>query len=279
MGAHIIDGKILAQKILDELQKTIKISKKTPILATILVGNDMASGIYIANKRKKAAEVGITSQHYQLAESTSEDELLKLIQKLNKEAIHGILVQLPLPKHIDENKIIEAIDPKKDVDGIHPLNLGMLLRSTPKTVACTPLGVMEMIRSVNYDLSGKNAVVVGRSNIVGKPMALLLLAENATVSICHALTTDLASFTKNADVLVVAVGKAKLIKKEHIKPGAMVIDVGINRDSNNQLCGDVDFLDVLDTAGYISPVPKGVGPMTIAMLLKNTWNNFLRNEA
>ncbi len=279
MGAHIIDGKILAQKILDELQKTIKISKKTPILATILVGNDMASSIYIANKRKKAAEVGITSQHYQLAESTSEDELLKLIQKLNKEAIHGILVQLPLPKHIDENKIIEAIDPKKDVDGIHPLNLGMLLRSTPKTVACTPLGVMEMIRSVNYDLSGKNAVVVGRSNIVGKPMALLLLAENATVSICHALTTDLASFTKNADVLVVAVGKAKLIKKEHIKPGAMVIDVGINRDSNNQLCGDVDFLDVLDTAGYISPVPKGVGPMTIAMLLKNTWNNFLRNEA
>lgn len=279
MGAHIIDGKILAQKILDELQKTIKISKKTPILATILVGNDMASGIYIANKRKKAAEVGITSQHYQLAESTSEDELLKLIQKLNKEAIHGILVQLPLPKHIDENKIIEAIDPKKDVDGIHPLNLGMLLRSTPKTVACTPLGVMEMIRSVNYDLSGKNAVVVGRSNIVGKPMALLLLAENATVSICHALTTDLASFTKNADVLVVAVGKAKLIKKEHIKPGAMVIDVGINRDSNNQLCGDVDFLDVLDKAGYISPVPKGVGPMTIAMLLKNTWNNFLRNEA
>jgi methylenetetrahydrofolate dehydrogenase (NADP+)/methenyltetrahydrofolate cyclohydrolase len=277
MSAHIINGKLLAEKFLHELSLEVKaFLPKAPTLATILVGDNMASGVYVANKRKKALEVGIKSIHYELEANISEEELLKLIYKLNQEPIDGILVQLPLPRHINENTIIDAIDPRKDVDGFHPLNLGYLFRGTPKVVACTPLGILEIIKSVNYDLSGQHAVVIGRSNIVGKPAAALLLANDATVSICHALTKNLSQITKEADLIVAAIGQPKFIDRSYIKKGAFVIDVGINRDHNNKICGDVDFLDVLDIAGYITPVPGGVGPLTIAMLLKNTFSNFLR---
>lgn len=278
MRAEIIDGKLLAEKLLLEL--SIKIKAFLPIapaLATVLVGDDMASHVYVANKRKKAIQVGITSIHHELSAKTSQEELLKLIDYLNQ-SVDGILVQLPLPKHIDEYTVLDAIDPKKDVDGFHPLNLGLLFRGTPKTVACTPLGIMKIIESVNYDVSGKHAVVIGRSNIVGKPAAALLLANNATITICHALTKNLSHITKEADVLVAAIGRPKFIDKSYIKKGAFVIDVGINRDHNNKICGDIDFLDVLDTAGFITPVPGGVGPLTIAMLLKNTFANFLHNR-
>lgn len=280
MSAQIIDGKLLAKKLLAEIALTIKARQGLkPSLATVLVGDDMASTIYISNKRKKAALVGINSIHYELSSSTTEEELLGLIRKLNQEPIDGILVQLPLPKHIKESTIIEAIDPNKDVDGFHPLNMGYLFRGTPKAVACTPLGIMEIFSSANYSLLGKNAVIVGRSNIVGKPLAHLLLSQNATVTICHSKTKDLAKITKEADVLIAAMGQPKLIKEQHVKHGAFVVDVGINRDQNNQLCGDVDFDDVRETAGFLTPVPGGVGPLTIAMLLKNTLANFLRMHA
>ena len=270
MGAHIIDGKILAQKILDELQKNIKSSKKKPILATILVGNDMASSIYIANKQKKAAEVGITSQHYQLDESISENDLLKLIEKLNKQAIHGILVQLPLPKHINENNIIEAIDPKKDVDGFHPYNIGRLALKMPLLRPCTPRGVMTMLEMSGIDPKGKHAVIVGASNIVGRPMALELLLARATVTVCHSATADLAAEVARADIVVAAVGKPFFVKGEWIKPGAVVVDVGINRLETGKVVGDVDFEAAKARASWITPVPGGVGLMTVATLLQNT---------
>lgn len=277
MSAHIIDGKLLAKTLVDELAFLIKTeAKRAPVLATILVGNDMASSVYVANKRRKALLAGIESIHHELDASVSEAELLRLIRNLNNQKVDGILVQLPLPKHINENAIIEAIDPEKDVDGFHPLNLGLLFRGEPQVVACTPLGIMEIFRSVNYDLSGKHAVVVGRSNIVGKPLAHLLLAKDATVTICHSRTKDLSAITRVADVVVAAVGQPKLINKGYLKEGAFVVDVGINRDQNGKICGDVDFFDVLDKASFITPVPGGVGPLTIAMLLKNTFANYLR---
>jgi methylenetetrahydrofolate dehydrogenase (NADP+)/methenyltetrahydrofolate cyclohydrolase len=281
MSAHVIQGQKLAEAILDELK--LKIEEKNLDqqigLATILVGFDPASQVYVANKRKAARRVGIRSVHYDLPEHTTQEELLRLISILNTDpTIHGILVQLPLAQHIQTDKIIESLEPSKDVDGFHPLNLGYLLVGRPRVIACTPLGVMHLIRSTGYNLFGKHAVVVGRSTIVGKPLAHLLLQANATVTICHRFTTNLAEITKTADVLVVAVGKAKLITKDYIKPGAFVVDVGINKDEHNRLCGDVDFDDVSQVASYITPVPRGVGPLTIAMLLRNTWDNYLRSK-
>lgn len=279
-NAHVIDGKGLARNLLTNLKNAVAKTARPPGLATVLVGDDPASAVYVASKRKTALEVGIKSFHHQLKADTTENELLSLLQKINADNdVDAILVQLPLPKHLNENRVIEFLDPDKDVDGFHPRNLGFLFRGDPKIVACTPLGIMHIIKSVNYDLSGKHAVVVGRSNIVGKPIAHLLLAENATVTICHSRTRALAEITKQADLVVAAVGKPKLINRSHIKPGAFVIDVGINRDENNKLVGDVDFDDVLPVASYITPVPKGVGPLTIAMLLQNTLENYLRRTS
>jgi methylenetetrahydrofolate dehydrogenase (NADP+)/methenyltetrahydrofolate cyclohydrolase len=277
--AHIIDGKLLANNLIDELKKDIAKhpQKRSPGLATVLVGNDRASAIYVAHKIRRAKEVGITSIHHTLSVTSTQSELLMLIEDLNHDpSIDGILIQLPLPQHIDENKILDSLDPNKDVDGFHPLNLGYLMRGDPRIVACTPLGVMHIIRSVHYNLKGKHAVVIGRSTIVGKPLAHLLLQAGATITICHRETKNLADITKHADLVAVAVGKAKMINHTHVRKGTFIIDVGINRDENNTLCGDVDFLDVIDLASYITPVPGGVGPLTIAMLLKNTFANFMR---
>lgn len=282
MTAQVIQGQKLAEAILDELKLHIdKRNLNEQVgLATILVGFDPASQVYVANKRKAARRVGIRSVHYDLPENTPQEELLNLIAMLNADQrIHGILVQLPLPQHMQADKIIESLDPHKDVDGFHPLNLGYLLVGRPRVIACTPLGIMHLIRSTDYNLFGKHAVVVGRSTIVGKPLAHLLLQADATVTICHRYTTNLAEITKTADVLVVAVGIARLITKEYIKPGAFVVDVGINKDEHNRLCGDVDFDAVSQVASYITPVPRGVGPLTIAMLLRNTWDNYLRSQS
>lgn len=279
--AQIINGKLLAEQILSQIKSHIdeQNTKRAPGLATVLVGEDKASKLYVTNKRKAAARVGITSFHHELSKSTSERELLDLIGQLNSnEGIDAILVQLPLPPRLKEKVIIDAIDPNKDADGIHPLNLGLLLRGDPKVLPCTPQGIIHLIRSVGYPLVGKRAVVLGRSNIVGKPMAHLLLQENATVTVCHSHTKDLADITKQADVLIAAMGKPNFINRSHIKPGAFIVDVGINRDDSNKLCGDVNLEDVSHVASYITPVPGGVGPLTIAMLLNNTLANFLRNE-
>jgi len=276
---QVIDGVALASQLTDQLKQEIASCKadRPPGLATVLVGNNEASAIYVSNKRKRAKEVGINSIHHQLPESCSQAELLQLISELNNgSAVDAILVQLPLPKTITEKVIIEAIDPKKDCDGFHPLNLGFLVREEPQIVACTPLAIMHIIKSVNYDLKGKHAVVVGRSNIVGKPTALLLLKHDATVTVCHKETIDLAHFTRQADLLIVAAGRPHLINRHHVKPGAFVIDVGINRDEHNRICGDVDFNDVADVASFITPVPGGVGPLTIAMLLSNTVKSYKR---
>lgn len=275
--AQVIDGRILANKILDDISVALnQKGGRPPGLATVLVGSNAGSAIYVASKRKAASKVGMKSIHHELSDQTSERELLALIELLNHDPqVDGILVQLPLPKQISEKAVIEAIAPKKDVDGFHPVNLGYLLSGNPKVVACTPLGIMHLIESVNYKLEGKLAVIVGASNIVGKPLAHLFLQKNATVVICHRKTKDLASLTRQADVLVVAAGSPKLITKNHVKNGAFVIDVGINRDANNKICGDVDFDEVLPLVSYITPVPGGVGPLTIAMLLKNTWQNYV----
>jgi methylenetetrahydrofolate dehydrogenase (NADP+)/methenyltetrahydrofolate cyclohydrolase len=281
MSAQIIEGRALADAILEKISVAIKQRpSQLPVgLATILVGNDPASNIYVAHKRKAAARVGIKSYHYDLPKDTHEHELLDLISTLNNDPhIHGILVQLPLPDAICTHKIIESLDPRKDVDGFHPLNLGYLMAGRPRVVACTPLGIMHLISSANYDLKGKQAVVVGRSAIVGRPLAQLLLRADATVTTAHRYTPNLAEITKNADVLVVAVGKVNLVTKNHVKPGAFIVDVGINRDENNRICGDVDFAEVSKIASYITPVPGGVGPLTIAMLLRNTWENYLRSQ-
>jgi len=273
--AIIIDGNKIAQDIRNEVRQnalTLKEKKGIiPGLAVVLVGEDHASQIYVGRKAKACAEVGFLSREYKLPADTSEAKLLSLINDLNKDQlIHGILVQLPLPKHIHTDEIIAAVDPQKDVDGFHPYNVGGLVFGNPLFVPCTPRGIMELISRTGIELAGKEAVVVGRSNIVGKPIALLLLAQHATVTICHSRTKDLPAVTRRADVLIAAVGKAGIIKANMIKEGAVVIDVGVNRLENGKLVGDVAFNEVAPKASYITPVPGGVGPMTIAMLMKNT---------
>ena len=271
---NIIDGKAISKKIREEIKLEVDRLKKSgiiPGLAVIIVGDDKASRIYVNNKKKACQEVGIYSEEYALPEETTQNEFLSLIQKLNGNSnIHGILVQLPLPLHIDEKVVIEMINPDKDVDAFHKTNLGRIMLNEYKFLPCTPAGIMKMLFESGIDVSGKVCVVVGRSNIVGKPMSLLLLHENGTVITCHSKTRNLAQITKMADILVVAIGKANFITGDMIKKGAVVIDVGMNRDENGKLCGDVDFESVSKFASHITPVPGGVGPMTITMLLQNT---------
>jgi methylenetetrahydrofolate dehydrogenase (NADP+)/methenyltetrahydrofolate cyclohydrolase len=239
-------------------------------LCVIQVGADPASTIYVNNKKKACEYIGIKSLSYELPEETTQDQLVELINELNVQPkVNGILVQLPLPKHIDEDKIIQTISPDKDVDGFHPQSVGRLSIGQKGFVSCTPAGIVELLKRYNIPIEGKECVIVGRSNIVGKPMAMLMLRENATVTVCHSRTKNLAEITKRADILIVAIGKAKFISKEYVKEGAVVIDVGMHRDENNKLCGDVDFDDLVDKVKAITPVPGGVGPMTIAMLMRN----------
>lgn len=270
---QIIDGKAISAQIKDEVKEKVSLLKeqeKEVTLAVIQVGNDPASSVYVGNKKKACAYVGIRSLAFELPESTSEEELLQLIDELNeREDVNGILVQLPLPKQIAEEKILNRISPLKDVDGFHPQNVGALCIGKPGFVSCTPAGIIELLKRSGIQIQGKECVVVGRSNIVGKPMALLLLRENGTVTIAHSKTTDLQDVCKRADILVVAVGKPKMITAEYVKPGAVVIDVGIHRNEQNKLCGDVDFDSVAPVCSAITPVPGGVGPMTIAMLMHN----------
>jgi methylenetetrahydrofolate dehydrogenase (NADP+) / methenyltetrahydrofolate cyclohydrolase len=272
--AQIIDGKKLALSIRSGLADEVKELSKTgviPGLAVVLVGENAASQVYVRSKKKACAKAGITSFSHDLPAETSEKALLDLIDDLNgDDAVHGILVQLPLPDHIDENKVIEAISPSKDVDGFHPESVGRLVTGGECFPSCTPAGIMALIESTGMEISGKNAVVVGRSNIVGKPVALMLLGKSATVTICHSRTTDLEEEVARADIVVAAVGRPLFIQGSWIKPGAVVIDVGINRLENGSLVGDVDFEGASERASFITPVPGGVGPMTIAMLLKNT---------
>lgn len=271
--AELINGKDISAALKEELKAEVSLLKadgKSCCLAVIQVGNDPASSVYVGNKKKACAYIGIESLAYELPEETTEEELLALVQKLNADdTVHGILCQLPLPKHIDEDKIIQAISPKKDVDGFHPQNVGALVIGQQGFVSCTPAGIIELLHRSNVSIDGKHCVVVGRSNIVGKPMALLMLRENATVTICHSHTKDLKAICKEADILIVAIGKPKFIDHEYVKEGAVVIDVGIHRNPENKLCGDVDFDDVCEHTSAITPVPGGVGPMTIAMLMKN----------
>lgn len=271
--AKIIDGKKISQEIKDELKEKVAQLKEQGInicLAVIQVGNNPASTVYVGNKKKACAYVGIESLAYELPEETTEEELLKLVQELNeKKEVNGILVQLPLPDHIDEDKVIKAISPEKDVDGFHPQSVGALSIGQKGFVSCTPAGIIQLLKRSDIEIAGKECVIIGRSNIVGKPMALLLLRENGTVTICHSRTKDLKEVTRRADILVVAIGKAKFVDADYIKEGAVVIDVGMDRDENGKLCGDVDYDAVVDKAGAITPVPGGVGPMTIAMLMHN----------
>lgn len=271
--AQLIDGKLISTQIKDELRDKVATLKEQgiiPCLAVIQVGNDPASSVYVNNKKKACAYIGIESLSYELEEAVSQEELLTLIEKLNQDdKVNGILVQLPLPKHIDENAVIHAISPEKDVDGFHPETVGNMCIGTKGFLPCTPAGVIQLLKRSGIEIDGKECVVVGRSNIVGKPMAMLLLRENGTVTITHSKTKDLKEVTKRADILVVALGKPKFITKEYVKEGAVVIDVGIHRNENNKLCGDVDFEDVIDKVSAITPVPGGVGPMTIAMLMDN----------
>ena len=275
MAAQLIDGKALAQQVRDRLAKESAelFAKKAmkPGLATILVGDDPASHVYVRNKQKACELAGIYVDDHKLSASTTQAELLALIDKKNADSkIHGILVQLPLPKHIDSKVILEAVSPLKDADGFHPYNFGRLVEGHPVYEACTPKGVIKMIESTGVPIEGKRAVVVGRSNIVGKPLALMLLQRNATVTICHSKTRDLPAVCREAEVLLVAIGKAKFVTADMVREGAVVIDVGTNKTSEGKLCGDVDFDTVSQKVGWISPVPGGVGPMTIAMLLENT---------
>ena len=266
---QIIDGKAISTAIKEELKTEVGKLKEEHIhicLVVIQVGNDPASGVYVGNKKKACAYIGIDSLSYELPEETTQEELLKLIRDLNqKKEVNGILVQLPLPKHIDEDEVIRAIDPKKDVDGFHPQSVGALCIGQPGFVSCTPAGIIQLLKRSGIEIAGKECVVIGRSNIVGKPMALLLLRENGTVTVAHSRTKDLKEVTKRADILIVAVGRPKMITKEYVKEGAVVIDVGIHRNENNKLCGDVDYDDVAPVCSAITPVPGGVGPMTIAM--------------
>ncbi|MBP3326425.1 MAG: bifunctional methylenetetrahydrofolate dehydrogenase/methenyltetrahydrofolate cyclohydrolase FolD [Coprococcus sp.] len=271
--AELIDGKVISKQIKDELKEKVAALKEqgTEIcLAVIQVGCDPASSVYVGNKKKACAYIGIRSESYELPEETTEEELLALIDKLNSDdKVNGILVQLPVPKHINEDKIIKAISPKKDVDGFHPMSVGALSIGQPGFVSCTPAGVIQLIKRSGISIEGKECVVIGRSNIVGKPMSMLLLRENGTVTTCHSRTKNIKEVCKRADILVVAIGKPKMIDASYVKEGATVIDVGIHRDENNKLCGDVDFDSVEPIAGAITPVPGGVGPMTIAMLMNN----------
>lgn len=270
---QIIDGKAISAQIKDEVKEKVaalKAEGKNLCLAVIQVGADPASSVYVGNKKKACAYVGIESLAYELPEETTQEALLDLIADLNqKDAVNGILVQLPLPRHIDEDAVIRAIDPKKDVDGFHPQSVGALCIGQPGFVSCTPAGVIELLKRSGVEIAGKECVVIGRSNIVGKPMAILLLRENGTVTVAHSRTKNLEEVTKRADILVVAVGKPKMITRAYVKEGAVVIDVGIHRNETGKLCGDVDFEDVAPVSSAITPVPGGVGPMTIAMLMYN----------
>ena len=269
--AMIIDGKAISAKVREEIRLEVEKMDKKPGLAVIIVGEDPASKVYVRNKAKGCEEVGFYSEVHALPENTTESELLALINKLNdSDKINGILVQLPLPKHLDEKAVINAIRPDKDVDAFHPVNTGKIMIGDYDFLPCTPAGVMRLLSESGIEVSGKKCVVVGRSNIVGKPQAMLLLQQNGTVTICHSRTKNLKEECLAADILVVAIGKAKFITGEYVKPGATVIDVGMDRDENGKLCGDVDFESAEKVAGAITPVPGGVGPMTIAMLLTNT---------
>ena len=268
-----IDGKVISQQIKDELKEKVlqlKEEGREICLAVIQVGNDPASCVYVGNKKKACAYIGIKSLSYELPYETTEEELIALIEKLNNDdSVHGILVQLPVPEHINEKNIINAISPKKDVDGFHPASVGALSIGEKGFVSCTPAGIIQLLKRSDIEIAGKECVVIGRSNIVGKPMAMLLLRENGTVTICHSKTKDLKEVCKRADILVVAIVRPKMIDASYVKEGAVVIDVGIHRDENNKLCGDVDYASVEPVAGAITPVPGGVGPMTIAMLMNN----------
>ena len=280
---QIIDGKAISAQIKDELKEQVvayKAQGKNICLAVIQVGNDPASSVYVRNKKKACEYIGIASLAYELPQETTEAELLDLVEELNGRAdVNGILVQLPLPEQIDEEKVLNAISPLKDVDGFHPTNVGSLCIGRRGFVACTPSGVIELLKRSGISICGKECVVVGRSNIVGKPMALLLMQENGTVTIAHSRTTDLKAVTRRADILVVAVGRPQMITADYIKEGAVVIDVGIHRDENNKLCGDVDYASVAPHCSAITPVPGGVGPMTIAMLMKNCEESVLHQES
>lgn len=271
--ATILDGKATALKIKNQLKtkaEELKKKGKETGLAVIVAGNNTASRIYVDNKKKDCEYIGINSYEYALPEDVTQDEVLKLIETLNNDdKIDGMIVQLPLPKHIDEEKVIKTISPKKDVDAFHPENVGKIMIGNYGFLPCTPAGIMELLKEYNIETKGKNAVVIGRSNIVGKPMALLLINADATVTVCHSKTQNLAEITKKADILVVAIGKAKFVTVDMVKEGAVVVDVGMDRDENGKLCGDVDFESVFQKASYITPVPGGVGPMTRAILMKN----------
>lgn len=272
---QIIDGKKVSAQVKQEVKNETELLKKeysiTPGLAVVIVGDDPASRVYVNNKKKACELVGFHSGEYALPAETTQEELLSLVKELNeKKDINGILVQLPLPKHLDDKAVIEAINPLKDVDAFHAVNVGKIMLGEYDFLPCTPAGVMEMLHYYNIEVSGKNCVVIGRSNIVGKPMGMLLLHENGTVTICHSRTKNLAEVCSRADILVAAVGKPKFVTADMVKEGAVVIDVGMDRDENGKLCGDVDFENVKDKCSYITPVPGGVGPMTIATLMKNT---------
>lgn len=272
--AVILDGKAVSAKVREQLKQEVSQLDEqgiTPGLAVVMVGDDSASKVYVRNKEKGCEEIGIYSEKYELPEQTTQEELLELVKTLNKKPdIDGVLVQLPLPAHIDEKTVIEAITPDKDVDAFHAQNVGKIMLGSYQFLPCTPAGIMELIHETGIEVQGKECVVVGRSNIVGKPMAMLLLHENGTVTICHSRTKNLAEVTRRADILVAAVGKAGFVTADMVKEGAVVIDVGMNRDENGKLCGDVDFAGVEPKCSFITPVPGGVGPMTISMLLKNT---------
>jgi 5,10-methylene-tetrahydrofolate dehydrogenase/Methenyl tetrahydrofolate cyclohydrolase len=272
--AVLMNGNELSKTLREQMKQQVAAlaaQGKCPGLAVVLVGEDAASQVYVGRKTKVCAELGIHSEQYNLPADTTQQQLLELVQTLNDKAdIHGILVQLPLPRHLNEKEVIDSIAPHKDVDAFHPYNVGEIMIGDYRFLPCTPAGVMELIDAAGIDIAGKECVVVGRSNIVGKPMAMLLLHRHGTVTICHSRTQNLAAVCRRADILVCAIGKAKFITAEMVKPGAVVIDVGMNRDENGKLCGDVDFEKVEQLAGYITPVPGGVGPMTIATLMKNT---------
>ena len=271
--AQLIDAKLISQQIKDELKEEVAQFKTEGIdicLAVIQVGSDPASSVYVRNKKKACAYIGVESRSYELPEETSEEELIKLVEELNAdESVNGILVQLPVPDHIDEDKIIRTISPDKDVDGFHPVSVGRLWIGEKGFLSCTPAGIIQLLKRSNISIEGKECVIIGRSNIVGKPMTALLLRENGTVTVAHSRTKDLKEVAKRADILIVAIGKERFITSEYVKEGAVVIDVGMHRDEANHLCGDVDFADVEPHSSAITPVPGGVGPMTIAMLMNN----------
>lgn len=265
-----IDGKAISQMVKDELKERVKRENINAALAVIQVGDDPASTVYVGNKKKACEYIGIRSLAFELPADTTEEKLLELVRDLNsRDDVDGILVQLPLPPHMDEDKVIRTISPSKDVDGFHPQSVGALSIGQPGFVSCTPAGVIQLLKRSGIEIEGKECVIIGRSNIVGKPMALLMLRENATVTVCHSHTRNLQEVAKRADILIVAIGRPKFITREYVKEGAVVIDVGIHRDENGKLCGDVDFADVEPVADAITPVPGGVGPMTIAMLMNN----------